>query len=202
MTDTEGIESVIRAVADEDAAERAYLARQLQHQGFTYAKIADEFNQRGIPGNWTRSSVEALLRDTPVDAVNAIETRATEERDAVARKQARVKRLTETIPGLALLAYERGDHVFQACYLLRQTDTHAIPMTAVFTTVVAGDATEEINEVCRAGWEIVSASMVFEETGGESRDKFFASGQHVAVKGRVFGYYVFRRNEANRSAVE
>jgi hypothetical protein len=41
-------------------------------------------------------------------------------------------------------------------------------------------------------------SCVLLELGSESRDKFIASGQHVAVKGTVLGYYLFKRCEPNR----
>ena len=57
----------------------------------------------------------------------------------------------------------------------------------------------KLNAVCGAGWELVSGSFVFVETGQQSRDKFIASGQHVAVSGTVMGYYLFKRNEANKS---
>jgi hypothetical protein len=55
--------------------------------------------------------------------------------------------------------------------------------------------------VCNEGWELVNASFVFHELGSESRDKFLATGQNIAVKGTVIGYYVLRRCEDNRRAV-
>lgn len=45
-----------------------------------------------------------------------------------------------------------------------------------------------------------NGSFVFVEQGQESRDKFMASGQNVAIKGEVVGYYLFKRCEANRVA--
>jgi hypothetical protein len=44
----------------------------------------------------------------------------------------------------------------------------------------------------RRGWDS-NGSFVFLETGSERREKFLASGQQVAVKGSVIGYYLFRR---------
>ena len=35
-------------------------------------------------------------------------------------------------------------------------------------------------------------------TGQQSRDKFMKSGHDVAVAGTVFGYYVFKRCDANQ----
>jgi hypothetical protein len=40
------------------------------------------------------------------------------------------------------------------------------------------------------------------ELGSESRDKFMASGQQVAVKGTVLGYYLFKRCEPNKREME
>jgi hypothetical protein len=44
----------------------------------------------------------------------------------------------------------------------------------------------------------VNGSFVFAEQGQQSRDKFMSSGQNVAVKGVVVGYYLFKRSETNR----
>jgi hypothetical protein len=55
-----------------------------------------------------------------------------------------------------------------------------------------------LNSVCREGWELVNGSFVFVEQGQQSRDKFMSSGQNVAIKGEVVGYYLFKRCDANR----
>jgi hypothetical protein len=39
----------------------------------------------------------------------------------------------------------------------------------------------------------VNGSFVFIQQGEQSRDKFMSSGQNVSIKGRVAGYYLFRR---------
>jgi hypothetical protein len=44
----------------------------------------------------------------------------------------------------------------------------------------------------------VNGSFVFVEQGQESRDKFMASGQNLAIKGTTVGYYLFKRCEDNR----
>jgi len=51
-----------------------------------------------------------------------------------------------------------------------------------------------LNSVCREGWDLVNGSFVFHELGSESRDKFMASGQNVAVRGTIVGYYLFERS--------
>jgi hypothetical protein len=48
----------------------------------------------------------------------------------------------------------------------------------------------------------VNGSFVFLELGSESRDKFLASGQQVAVKGSVLGYYLFKRCDANKRELQ
>ena len=53
-----------------------------------------------------------------------------------------------------------------------------------------------LNAVCNEGWELVNGAFVFVETGQQSRDKMMSSGQNVAIKGRVVGYYLFRRDES------
>jgi len=45
---------------------------------------------------------------------------------------------------------------------------------------------------------LVNGSFIFVVEGEQSRDKFMASGQNVAVKGQTVGYYLFRRCQENR----
>ena len=104
----------------------------------------------------------------------------------------------KTPVGLARGAFEQGDHLFQVDFDVKSTKASVVAMTGAFSTSKSNDVSDVLNEICREGWEIQSASMVFHETGSESRDKFLASGQQIAVKGDVIGYYVFKRCEANR----
>jgi hypothetical protein len=66
------------------------------------------------------------------------------------------------------------------------------------TSKKQADPTAIINSVCHEGWELVNGDFVFVMHGQQSRDKFLSSGQNVAVKGTVIGYYLFKRNDANR----
>jgi hypothetical protein len=101
-------------------------------------------------------------------------------------------------PGLARSAFQRGDHVFQASFDLANTSTyHVLMKTGTWTS--AEDPTAILNAICDEGWELITGSVVFHETGSQSRDKFMASGQHIAVQGKVIGYYLFRRKEENLS---
>lgn len=95
--------------------------------------------------------------------------------------------------GQARLAHQRGDFVFQLAIPLSQQKAVIIPMGGAATSATEKDVSAELNEVVGEGWDLVSGSTVFVETGSETRDKFMASGQNVAVSGQVVGYYLFRR---------
>lgn len=118
------------------------------------------------------------------------------------RERERVEREREEFlaspAGQARTAFERGDHLFQFEIDVKDTKAVVIPMFGATNTSSSADPIEILNSVCREGWELVNGSFVFHELGSESRDKFMASGQNVAVKGTVIGYYLFRRAEANR----
>jgi hypothetical protein len=97
--------------------------------------------------------------------------------------------------GRARAAYRAGDQMFQYSIDVMNQQAVVIAMVGAKTTSKTGDPTAVLNSVCREGWEIVSADFPFVMTGQESRDKFLASGQDVAVAGTVLGYYVFRRRD-------
>jgi len=100
--------------------------------------------------------------------------------------------------GGARAAFERGDHLFQFVIDVKNTQAVVIPMGPTKTATTTNDPVAILNSVCNEGWDLVNGSFVFHELGSESRDKFLASGQHVAVKGTVIGYYLFRRSDENR----
>jgi hypothetical protein len=126
-----------------------------------------------------------------------------QRREAEARTQAeqreRVKQAFFRSPaGGARQAFERGDHVFQYAIDVMSQKAVIIPMVGGTTTSTTSDPVAILNSVCHEGWELVNGSFVFVEHGQESRDKFMASGQNIAVKGATVGYYLFKRCEANR----
>jgi hypothetical protein len=100
--------------------------------------------------------------------------------------------------GLARRGYGRDDQVFQYRLDVQNQQAIIIPMVGSTTSQKTSDPVDILNSVCREGWELVAAGFVFIEMGSESRDKFLASGQNIAVKGRTDGYYLFRRCTANR----
>ncbi len=96
--------------------------------------------------------------------------------------------------GRARAAHQRGDHLLQLSFDVINTTTYTIPMSRTSATLSVSDPSEILNSVCAEGWELINGSFVFLQTGQESRDKFMASGQHVATSGTVLGYYLFRRS--------
>lgn len=102
--------------------------------------------------------------------------------------------------GRARTAFERGDAIFQFELDVRDSQTFTIPMFKTGAVTRAKDASDVLNSIARQGWSLVNGSFVFHETGSESRDKFMASGQHIAVRGTVVGYYLFRRDPEARDA--
>lgn len=77
-----------------------------------------------------------------------------------------------------------------------------VSMVGSTTTKKANDPTAILNAICCEGWDLVNGSFVFVEQGQQSRDKFMASGQNVAIKGSTVGYYLFRRCEEHKRPTE
>jgi hypothetical protein len=120
------------------------------------------------------------------------------EREAAARKRMREDFFTSPA-GQARIAYETGAHVFQYSLDVHKTQAVVVNMVGAYArTASTTDPSVILNSVCNEGWDLVNGSFVFLELGSESRDKFLASGQQVAVKGSIVGYYLFRRCERNK----
>jgi hypothetical protein len=107
-----------------------------------------------------------------------------------------------TPPGQARQAYDDRDPVFQYSIDVMHQQAIIVPMVGSTTSKQTADPSAILNAVCHEGWELVNGSFVFIEQGQQSRDKFLASGQNVAIKGTVVGYYVFKRCEANKEETE
>jgi hypothetical protein len=99
--------------------------------------------------------------------------------------------------GRARSAFKRQDHVFQFSIDVMNQKAVIAVMVGSSTTTRSSDPVAVLNSVCREGWELVNGSFVFVEQGQQSRDKLLSSGQNVAVKGEIVGYYLFKRCEGN-----
>jgi hypothetical protein len=106
-----------------------------------------------------------------------------------------------TPAGRARVAFEEGDHVFQYAINVMNQEAIIVAMVGSKTKKRTSDPVVVLNSVCHEGWELVNGSFVFVEEGQQSRDKFMSSGQNVATKGAVVGYYLFKRCEDNRRQV-
>lgn len=115
-----------------------------------------------------------------------------------AERDSQRKAFAASPAGLARAAFGRQDRLFQFFLDVKDTKPIVIPMGAATTATTTSDPVAILNSVCDEGWELVNGSFVFHELGSESRDKFLASGQNVAVRGTIIGYYLFRRSDANK----
>jgi hypothetical protein len=113
----------------------------------------------------------------------AAQAQANEERKERERIERERQEFLASPAGLARTAFERGDQLFQFEIDVKNTQAVVIPMTTATTKTSSTDPVAILNSVCNEGWELVNGSFVFHELGSESRDKFLASGQNIAVKG-------------------
>lgn len=128
------------------------------------------------------------------------EERAAEDAEKASRlaaEQAEAERVAflASPVGRARTAFEAGDAVFQYSIDVMNQKAIIAAMVGAATKQSSVDPSAVLNAVCREGWDLVNGSFVFVEQGQESRDKFMASGQNVAIKGTTVGYYLFRRRE-------
>jgi hypothetical protein len=143
-----------------------------------------------------------LIRKTAeqkeADRQRKVAARAEAARAKGAQERERLRLAFLATPvGQARTAFGEGDAVFQASFDVMSQEAIIVAMVGSTTKKQANDPTAILNAICREGWELVNGSFVFVEEGQQSRDKFMSSGQNVATKGRTFGYYLFKRCEAN-----
>ncbi len=124
---------------------------------------------------------------------------AVAEEERIRAKKRAAREFPASPVGRARAAFERGDKLFQYHLDVKETTAAVVPMVGAKTSTQTTDPSAVLNAVCAEGWDLVNGCFVFHELGSESRDKFLASGQNVAVKGTVVGYYLFKRSEDNRS---
>lgn len=129
--------------------------------------------------------------------------------DEIARKK-----WERTPAGQASIAFANGNKIFRYMDCIEATEGVVVPMMGAFAqnsagvipkdgknvggTISPAQSKTDLEKIEAQGWSLFHGGYVFQELGSESRDKFLASGQNVAVSGRVLGIYIFRRNENNR----
>jgi len=127
------------------------------------------------------------------------------------RKRKEEEAFRATPAGKARTAKDKGHVVFQFMEVLTETKAEVIPMVGAYARdeagatglqSVLGTQNRTIGSAIEAieseGWRMVHAGYVFQQTYAESRDKFLASGQQVAIAGRVLGIYTFRLVDDSR----
>lgn len=147
-----------------------------------------------------------ISRKSPEEKVALAAAKAA-DRERQAQEQAEERRLRaiednkraffRTPAGLARVAFDRGDHVFQYAIDVMSQKAIIVGMVGSRTSKQTTDPVEILNSVCREGWELLNGSFVFEQEGQQSRDKLMSSGQNVAIKGTTMGFYLFKRCDAN-----
>jgi hypothetical protein len=100
--------------------------------------------------------------------------------------------------GQARAGYERGDVLFQVSFDIQNVKASVVAMTNAYTTRTARDPSDILNSIAAEGWDLHTCSTAFVNEGEESRDRFMASGQQVAVRGRLVGTYVFTRRPGHQ----
>jgi hypothetical protein len=146
------------------------------------------------------------LRKSPEEraeqqAAKIVAAQKKRDEEALRRTEQKRRAFFASPAGQARQAFERGDHVFQYAINVMQQQAVIVAMVGSNTTKKTTDPVDVLNSVCHEGWELLNGSFVFVEEGQQSRDKFLSSGQNVAVKGAVFGYYLFKRCDDNRRQV-
>jgi hypothetical protein len=155
-------------------------------------------DDRGVPLIQKKTPEQKALEAADKEQRRAAETAARQrQQQAAAREKARLAFFASPA-GRAREAFDRNDQVFQYSIDVMNQKAIIISMVGSTTAKSTTDPVDVLNSVCREGWELVNGSFVFVEEGAQSRDKFMSSGQNVAVKGSTVGYYLFRRNDANR----
>lgn len=161
----------------------------------------------GIFGSGKQGGEQQLTsaNDSPDDraARKAVEKAETERRKSAEREAKEVakhqQRFMESPAGKARMSYQRGDQIYQVSFDIENVKANVAIMMNAFTTRSANDVSEVLNSVIAEGWDFCTLSTTFVSEGEELRDKFMASGQQVAIRGRVVGTYVFTR-KVDRSA--
>jgi len=124
------------------------------------------------------------------DQARESKNRQQEEKEAARRR----KEWLSTPIGQAASAHENGAGFFEI-----EIELGASNRDVSFGTSDQGKYkrnsvhTGILSEIESVGWRLEHAAYYFMTTGESSRDKFLASGQFVAVKGKTMGVYLFRR---------
>ena len=121
-------------------------------------------------------------------------TATAEEQEAKAEEKAE-RKFAKTPMGQARQAFADGDQFFQVELPQSQVKGYVAAMIGAgsYRAPEKVKGTDTLGAIAAEGWRLIHADWVFVQTGQESRDKFMASGQQVAIRGEVIGIYLFER---------
>ena len=117
----------------------------------------------------------------------------TEERAEKERQKSEKKRRKSEAAQQARAAKLAGMKIFQIDLPLSQTKGYTRAMEGAYTdSTKTRDYSSTIQFIEEEGWRLDHVGYVYRITGIVSRDKFWSSGQQVAVSGEIVGIYTFR----------
>lgn len=134
------------------------------------------------------------------------EERAASQQAKTEREKAKAERKFARSPiGKARQAFADGDRYFEVEIPHSQLKSYVAPMMRPGTMSLPANAkgADTLGRISAEGWRLFQAGWVFVQEGQESRDRFMASGQQVAISGEVVGIYLFERDgQASQVQVE
>jgi hypothetical protein len=102
--------------------------------------------------------------------------------------------------GQARAAHTDGLKYFQTSFDLEEIGRNALNILAHSMETRVKQTSDPVGAILSAiekeGWQLVQAGFTFRQTHQDSRDKFLASGQQVAITGQTVGIYLFRRKQS------
>lgn len=119
------------------------------------------------------------------------------EQDKKRKENAEQKKHQEwlrTPLGLATSAKDAGNGFFELELEIGSSNRSVSFGTADYGKHKKSDFTGLLSQIEDIGWKLEHVGYYFMTTGETSRDKFLASGQNVAVKGKTMGVYLFRNS--------
>lgn len=166
----------------------------------------------GRVGGWRERRQEA--KRERLDQQRARD-KAQAERAERKREEARYKEWALTDQGRASIAFEQGARFFQMQRAVSETTGSTVAMVGTSSASKEVDRsarstgirsldemahnaqqlslTDTLAVVEEIGWKLNDVGYTFRQTRSESRDKFLASGQQIAISGEIIGIYLFRR---------
>lgn len=102
--------------------------------------------------------------------------------------------------GKARQAHKDGLKYYQAQFDLEEVGRNALNILSHSMDTRIKATADPVGAVLTAiekeGWQLVQAGFTYRQTHQDSRDKFLASGQQVAITGQTVGLYLFRRKQS------